>query len=218
MATSANARRDILDPPGATFEPVKPVPPLASPRRMRYGQMRTRRPATMIQAQPVPTIYRHGGRLFAEFSAVFWWFLFWAFNGGCTALSVAAAAQWLGGKFYTTLPDWLSYFVMVPAGIIVHLMISAMEQHLWQSGKPPADTIQERIADLDPWRVAEAVIVGSIDSVTTARTLVLIVLVLGATPSMQLNVICAIVGTAMALVPEPMLRYHGVSLKTLAGR
>lgn len=217
MATSANARRDILDPPGATFEPVKPVPPLVPVQRMRYGQMRTRRPVTMLPVQPAPTVYRHGGRLFAEFSAVFWWFLFWAFNGGCTALSFAAAAQWLGGKFYATLPDWLSYFVMVPAGIIVHLMISTMEQHLWQSGQADG-TPSERIAALSKLRIAEAVIVGSIDSVTTARTLVLIVLVLGATPSMQLNVICAVIGTAMALVPEPMLRYHGVSLKTLAGR
>jgi hypothetical protein len=225
MATTSSARHDVLQDTGATFEPAKPVPPLVSPETMRAGGLYTRRPKrrlVLVQPAPVspaptPTVYRHGGRLFAEFSAVFWWFLFWAFNGGCTALSFATAAQWFGGKFYVTSPDWLSYWLMVPAGIIVHLMISTMEQHLWQSGRANG-TPGERIAALSKLRIAEAVTVGSIDSLTTSWTIYLILIVLGATPSMMLNMIAALLGTAMALVPEPMLRYHGVGLKILAGR
>lgn len=206
--------------PGATYEPLDAPQPTHTPAGRRgYGRLRkVRRPVLASTAAPdMPTFYRHGGRLFAEFGAVFWWFLFWLFNGGCTALSIAAAAQWVGGRFYTTLPDWLSYWLMVPVGIILHLMISSMEQHIWQSGQATGSA-RERIASLSKLRITEAVIVGSIDSLTTARTIRLILVVLGAPIGFVLNIICALVGTAMALVPEPMLRYHGVSLKTLAGR
>lgn len=196
---------------------AKPVPPLVSPERMRAGgALNRRKPVSM--APPAPTVYRHGGRLLAEFSAVFLWLLFWIFNGGCTAVSFAAAGQWLAGRFYATLPVWASYWFMVPAGIVVHLMVSAMEQHLWQSDSVPQGSIGERIAAMPRLRTAEAVIVGSIDSVTTSRTIRIIAIILGAPVGFALNVICALIGTAMALVPEPMLRYHGFSLKTLVRR
>jgi hypothetical protein len=176
-----------------------------------------------LQAQLIlgntPTMYRHGGRLLAEFSASTLWLLFWIFNGGCTAVTFAALAQWLGGKFTGgAAPVWTSYWLMVPVGVVVHLMISAMEQHLWQSGSTTAGTVGERLARMSKVRIAEAVTVGSLDSITTSRTIRIIALVLGAPAGLALNVFCAVLGTAMALVPEPMLRYHGVGLKTLMRR
>lgn len=207
-------------PTDTTYRPPDvPVPPLMPAVRLRQGAYHTRRPASLKPPPPVvPTIRRPAGRLLAEFSAAFWWLLFWIFNGGCTAVSFAAAAQWLAGRFYAAPPVWVSYWLMVPAGIVVHLMISSIEQHLWQTDTEPTGTVSERLAAMPRLRTAEAVIIGSLDSVTTSRTICLILIALGAAPSMTLNVISAMVGTAMALVPEPMLRYHGVSLKTLVRR
>lgn len=183
--------RRVLPPRGATFTP---------------------------QPEPIqPAAYDQGGRVLAELSATSVWSLLWLFNGGCTAVAVAAFAQWLAGKItHGQPPFWVSYWLMIPVGVVVHIIVSSIEQHLWRSGEALAETYRERIEALfQSVRTAEAVGIGAFDAGTTSFTVRLLAWFFGAPNTLATTVWSAIIGTFVALVAEPMVRYHGARLRAL---
>lgn len=202
-----------------------------TPLGHRREGAKLRRVDPLVPQAPEITSYQLAGKTLAEFAAAFLWLSLWLFNGFCTVVAWIVLNHWLCQRLgwadnpllgpARPAPAWLSPWLQVPSGIVVHLLVSAMEQHLWRSATPPAPdlTWQERCkAVLASVRTWESVVVGSIDSFTTSRTLVALAVLFGFSGATPTIFWCTLLGTALALGTEPMLRYHGITLKSFVRR
>jgi hypothetical protein len=150
------------------------------------------------------------------------WLSLWLFNGCCTVAAWVGFNTWLAIHLYwMDSPIWRSLWLQIPSGIVVHLLVSAIEQHLWRSASPPTpglDVVARCQAMLRSVRTWESVLVGSLDSFTTSRTLVALTMLFGFGNNLPTIIWCTLLGTALALGTEPMLRYHGITLKSFVRR
>lgn len=167
-----------------------------------------------VAIAPRPSAYTVGGKTLAEGSAFFLWLALWLFNGVCTTLAWLSFVNWLAAKLHYSgviMEQWFQAII----GFTLHVFISTVEQHLWRELDQTVIkglTIRQRIARLfGNVRVFESVIVGAIDSATTARVL-LVVLGWFGLSGLTATVHAAWIGTALALVCEPMLRLHADTL------
>lgn len=192
--------------------PPKPKP--RTPLGPRSAVIRSmKRPAPV--AQPV-TVTARGA--IAESAVAFLWLIGWGLNGLSTvALGWLPFVNWFAGKLGHGDALWLSLWLQVPFGIIVHILISRIEQDLWRQVKPPTSaTIEERVRLLlTSVRTYEAVVIGSLDTLTAALGVMLFCTMLGYTQSMTLLLTSAVLGTLLAMVVEPMLKLHGAALRQM---
>lgn len=183
---------------------------------------RLRRRSPLAPPAPGITSYQLAGKTLAEFAAAVLWLALWLFNGFCTVAAWMSFNTWLATHLrWIASPIWLSLWLQIPSGIVVHLLVSAIEQHLWRSATPPApdlDVVARCNAVLRSVRTWESVVVGSLDSFTTSRTLVALAMLFGFGNGLPTIVWCTLLGTALALGTEPMLRYHGITLKSFVRR
>jgi hypothetical protein len=191
-----------------------PKSPVAHQRRV------TNRYHNTLPMPPRPSAYSVGGKTIAEVSAALLWFGLWIFNGICTTLAWLTFVRWIASKLgYNgiAVDPWLQ----VPIGVVVHLAISSIEQHLWRElDNLPMQpmTLEQRISRLlSNVRTWESVAIGAIDSLTTARVL-MVVLGWFAVSGLSAIIGAACIGTLLALVCEPMLRYHGNGLRSITRR
>lgn len=204
---------DLLD---ANPAPIRRGPPVKSPAGLRVRRIKAHRRGTIPMPQG-PSAYTLSGKVIAESSAALLWVALWVFNGVCTVLAWLAVVQALYARLGWLDSISLSNWFQVPAGVILHIAISSMEQHLWRSldGVPPGlmltERVQRMLRDVRTW---EAVAVGALDSLTTSRVLVVVLGWLGVA-GLGGIVGAAVLGVALALICEPMMRYHGVGLKVL---
>ena len=183
---------------------------------------RLRRRDPLAPPAPGITSYHLAGKTLAEFAAAVLWLSLWLFNGFCTVVAWVSVNTWLATHLrWMQSPIWLSLWLQIPSGIVVHLLVSAIEQHLWRSALPPApglDVIARCKTVLTSVRTWESVLVGSLDSFTTSRTLVALAMLFGFSGGLPTIIGCTLLGTALALGTEPMLRYHGITLKSFVRR
>jgi hypothetical protein len=195
---------------------------LQTPLGYRRLGARLRRRTPLAPPAHGITSYHLAGKTLAEFAASFLWLSLWLFNGFCTVIAWVGFNTWLFTHLHwMASPIWLSLWLQVPSGIVVHLLVSAIEQHLWRAATPPAlgiDIIARCKAVLISVRTWESVLVGSLDSFTTSRTLVALAMLFGFSGGLPTIVWCGVLGTALALGTEPMLRYHGITLKSFVRR
>lgn len=156
-------------------------------------------------------------RLSANVCMWFVWLVGWCLNGAATVLAVAA----VGASFGAVLVErgWIATaptpgnWVLV--GVCAHLLISRVEQYLWKPDrwtKPPSmrnfqawlDSLRPRLAALGTVRTLQAVVIGSLDSLSSARA----GLVLVGTVTPAALVLCSMIGTGLAMGAEPMMGYH----------
>lgn len=170
-----------------------------------------------VAIAPRPSAYTVGGKTLAEGSASFLWLVLWLFNGLCTTLAWVAFVNWLAAKLHYDGIFMETWFQAIIGGA-VHLIVSTMEQHLWRELDQSIIrhlSIVGRIKRLfGNVRLYESLLVGAIDSTTTARVILVALGWLGI-DGMAAVIHAAWLGTALAMVSEPMLRLHGQSLALL---
>lgn len=196
--------------------PVRRGPQDKTPAGLRVRRIKQHKRGT-IPMPAGPSAYTLSGKVIAESSAALLWVALWAFNGVCTVLAWLAVVQALYARLGWLDSISLSNWFQIPIGVILHIAVSSIEQHLWRSldGVPPglslADRAQRMLRDVRTW---EAVAVGALDSLTTSRVLLVVLGWLGVVGFGGI-VGAALLGVALALVCEPMMRYHGLGLKVL---
>lgn len=152
----------------------------------------------------------------AEASITLLWAILWGLNGVATVwLGWLPLVHWLAARIGAADSLWLSNWLQIPLGIVLHIVISRIEQDLWrQASAPSAASIEDRArALLLSVRTWEAVAFGSFDSATAALGVLMIALIFGAPWGWPLLIASAIIGTTLAMAVEPMLHYHGDGLR-----
>ncbi len=188
--------------------------------KLRKSNTARRTPASTLR------MYKTGGATIqatpqgaiAEAAVAFLWLCGWGLNGLSTvALGWLPFVNWFADRLGHGEAIWLSYWFQIPMGVIIHILISRIEQDLWRQAQPPAGaTIEERaIRLLRSIRTYEAVLIGSIDSITAALGVLFFCSAFGLDASWTLVFVGGLFGTALAMGVEPMLKYHGKALKQM---
>lgn len=162
--------------------------------------------------------------LTADVGMWFVWLLAWLLNGAATILATITVGQSLSALLIRR--GWIEAgprdVDWVIIGVGVHLLISRIEQHGWKAErwtKPPSmrnmqawlDALPDRLRGLGTVRTLQAVAVGSLDSLSSARAI--LVLFFDA-PGLAAIVGCSMIGTGIAMAAEPMLGVHWRRIKT----
>lgn len=156
-------------------------------------------------------------RLSANICMWFVWLIGWLLNGAATVLwSVSLGASFgallLSRGWIETAPTPGNWALI---GVCLHLLISRVEQYLWKPDRwatPPSmrnfqawrESLGPRMAALGTVRTLQAVVIGSLDSLSSARA----GLVLAGAFTPAAVVLCGIMGTGLAMSAEPMMGYH----------
>lgn len=184
-------------------------------RRTPASTLRMYKTGGAVEAVPTPR-----GAI-AEAAVTFLWLIGWGLNGLSTvALGWLPFVNWFALRLGHADAIWLSYWFQIPAGVAVHILISRIEQDLWRQVQPPKDaTIEQRVVLLlSSVRTWEAVVIGSVDSLTAALGVLFFAQAFGVGASWALLLIGGLFGTALAMVVEPMLKYHGAALQAMLWR
>jgi hypothetical protein len=183
---------------------------MASHRRRRNKPRRVDMPFDTPATTKPPL-----GRIIAEFGVLVGWVALWLLNGAATALGFAVVGGLLNSRgVWLSLgrTDWLVI------GGVLHILISAIEQHLWRTTYDRPEGLSERVraffTQADPLRLALAVVVGAIDSTSTAWYAKRIMDTLF-DPLWGWNIGAALLAGAIALSAEPMIRNFARKLREL---
>lgn len=204
--------------------------PQRTPLGYRAGRLRVRQPLAIREQVTAQEFYILGEidvvtveiaaltqRLSANVCMLFLWLVGWLLNGAATVLAVVAVGGSLGAvlvaRGWIEVTPTAGNWTLV--GVCVHLLISRVEQYLWKPekwNKPPSlrnfqawmDSLRPRLAALGTVRTLQAVAIGALDSLSSARAALILV---GSTTGPAL-VLCSIMGTGLAMSAEPMMGYH----------
>jgi hypothetical protein len=185
--------------------------PHRTPLGYRAGRLRQIQPLAPLPVAARPPL----GRVLAEFGVLVGWVALWLLNGAATALGFAIVGGFLNSRGLALSLDRTDWLVI---GGVFHILISAIEQHLWRTSYERPDTLAERarafFTHADPLRLSVAVLVGAIDSVSTAWYARRILHTLF-TPLWGWNVLVALLAGSIALSAEPMIRNFAGKLREL---
>ena len=222
-------------PPAATREPGRtkpqwrPSPPMRLRHRVKpqvpaHEQLTAQEAFILSEIETIRAeISAVSQRLSANICMWFVWLIGWILNGAATVIAVSAVGLSLGALLVRR--DWIDV-APTPAnwiliGVCLHLLISRVEQYLWKpdtTTAPPSwrknfrawlKNLRPRVEALWTVRTLQAVVIGSLDSLSSARAGLVLV---GSTTALSL-VVCGMLGTGLAMSAEPMMSYHWRQLR-----
>jgi len=204
----------IAHNPNSIDEPIFNDP--GTPRRSRKANAGKWHRIQQQALQPTPVRIRPSlGRVLAEFGVLVGWVALWLLNGAATALGLALVGAWLkqrGVAIGLARNDWLVI------GAVFHVLISAIEQHLWRANYEQPEGVSKRIKAFfdhaDRLRLGMAVIIGALDSLSTAWYAKQVVMML-APPLWGWNIVVAMLAAIIALSAEPMVINFAYKLREL---
>lgn len=185
--------------------------PHRTPLGYRAGKVKRVNPLAPAPVSTRPPL----GRVLAEFGVLVGWVALWLLNGAATALGFAIVGGFLNSRgVWLSLGrnDWLVI------GGVFHILISAIEQHLWRTTyeRPVGlvDRVKAFFIHADPLRLILAVLIGAVDSVSTAHYARRLLYTLF-TPAWGWTILAAVLAGAIALSAEPLIRNFARKLREL---